>query len=428
MALLGCIADDFTGAADAASFLAEGGLPVQLFSGVPPVGISPGEGTQALVIALKTRTMQTGQAVRESLDAMNWLESQGVTQFYLKYCSTFDSSPAGNIGPVADAALELIGARYTVLCPSLPVNGRTVSAGHLYVNGIPLHKSSMKDHPLTPMWDSFIPSLMEPQSRYGCMLLDRSCLSYSREAVEAQLFQNADFRNPEHFYVIPDYSTEQDGQQIAALFGHLPLLTGGSGLLYALARRRSESEGSSAQLPPSRAAGPALLIAGSCSQATLAQISYFQSKGGVSKKLTPSLVLGRTAEEAAQELWPFIQEHSRQPVLIYSSDTPEQVKENQNLALGAGQPLSVLLEETAAALARRAVENGWRRLIIAGGETSGAVTRGLGLNSYLIGESVAPGVPIMIPPQRPELRVVLKSGNFGQKDFFFRALSMTEEV
>ena len=168
---------------------------------------------------------------------------------------------------------------------------------------------------------------------------------------------------------------------------------------------------------------PALLLAGSCSPATLAQIAYFESQGGIAKKLEPALVLDHSPEEAAQSLWRFLENHRGQPVLIYSSETAEQLQATRKLA--GGRPLSPLLEETVALLASRAVERGWRRLIVAGGETSGAVTRKLGLNSYDIGASVAPGVPVLIPPQFPELRIVLKSGNFGQKDFFFRALEIT---
>lgn len=154
-----------------------------------------------------------------------------------------------------------------------------------------------------------------------------------------------------------------------------------------------------------------------------AQIAYFESRGGIAKKLEPALVLDRSPEEAAQSLWRFLENHRSQPVLIYSSETAQQLQATRKLA--GGRPLSPLLEETVALLASRAVERGWRRLIVAGGETSGAVTRKLGLNSYDIGASVAPGVPVLIPPQFPELRIVLKSGNFGQKDFFFRALDIT---
>ncbi len=433
--LLGCVADDFTGASDAASFLAGRGIKTLLFNGTPD-GHEILQDCAAVVIALKTRSIPADEAVRETLKAVRWLEQHGAEQLYLKYCSTFDSTPAGNIGPIADAAMEFTGSPYTLLCPSLPVNGRTVAAGHLYVNGVPLDQSPMKDHPLTPMWDSFLPALMEPQSRWECLLLERACLSYSRETVEAGLIKKARNLGLDRFYVVPDYGNTQDGERIAALFGHLPLLTGGSGLLEPLARSLTgggkAQETREGEYETGRGCGrqtgvftssPALLLAGSCSPATLAQIAYFESRGGIAKKLEPALVLDRSPEEAAQSLWRFLENHRSQPVLIYSSETAQQLQATRKLA--GGRPLSPLLEETVALLASRAVERGWRRLIVAGGETSGAVTRKLGLNSYDIGASVAPGVPVLIPPQFPELRIVLKSGNFGQKDFFFRALDIT---
>ena len=174
MAVLGCIADDFTGASDAASFLVKGGMSVRLYNGIPDIQAQDNETgrqeeeAQAVVIALKSRTQETARAVADSLAAARFLISQGVKQIYFKYCSTFDSTPTGNIGPVADALMDFMKAHYTILCPALPVNGRTVEDGRLMVDGIPLHHSHMKNHPLTPMWDSRIDKLMEPQSRYSC--------------------------------------------------------------------------------------------------------------------------------------------------------------------------------------------------------------------------------------------------------------------
>ena len=425
MAIFGCIADDFTGASDAASFLVKGGLPTQLFNGIPAAHVLPSREAQALVIALKTRTQDTKEAVHDSLEALKWLKKQGVSHFYVKYCSTFDSTPQGNIGPIADATLDFVGSRYTLLCPSLPVNGRIVSGGHLYVNGVPLHQSPMKDHPLTPMWDSYIPALMEPQSRYRCLTLEENCLSYPREAVESLLLSKADSLKLDRFYVIPDYQSDQDGERIAGLFGHLPLLTGGSGLLMPLAHRLCASSEQKIALPDSGADGPSLLMAGSCSKSTLGQIAYFQKHGGISVRMEPSQLLEHSVDETVEQIWDFIMSHSGKPVLVYSSDTAENVRLAQQKA--GSTPISSLLEEACAQLAERAVHQGFRRLIIAGGETSGAVTRKLGLDSYQIGESVAPGIPVMVPPQLPELRLVLKSGNFGQEDFFERALEMTEK-
>lgn len=167
--LLGCVADDFTGGSDAASHLAAGGLNTILCNGVPAPGFVPPEGCEAVVIALKSRTQETESAVADSMKAARWLAEQGAEQLYVKYCSTFDSRPCGNIGPIVDAILEAFNVPGTVLCPALPSNGRVVRDGILYVNGVPLAESPMKDHPLTPMWESRVAKLMEPQGKYACL-------------------------------------------------------------------------------------------------------------------------------------------------------------------------------------------------------------------------------------------------------------------
>lgn len=420
MAILGCIADDFTGASDAASFLVKGGLSTQLFSGVPHGETILSHSAQAFVIALKTRTMEPQAAVHESLHALQWLKNQGIRIFYIKYCSTFDSRPEGNIGPIVDAVLENLDAKYTLLCPSLPINGRTVKNGILYVNGVPLHETSMKDHPLTPMWDSSIPALMKPQGHYACYTLSAEELSQPYAAIEKQLFSQATKGNQKHFYVVPDYQKEKDGERIAQLFGHLPLFTGGSGLILHLARRLTNHMVTRpSSLPP--ISGPALLLAGSCSQATLSQIRYFQMQGGICTKIDTAYLFQTAPAAAAEKIWSLIEKHWGQPILVYSSDTPEHVKEAQKRK----RNISEHLEEFFALLAEKAIAHGCRRLIIAGGETSGAVTKKLGFDTYEIGESVSPGVPIMAPMKRPDLRLILKSGNFGEENFFEKALDLT---
>lgn len=434
MAVLGCIADDFTGASDAASFLVKGGMSVCLYSGIPQgdggaARASGGAGNdiaaqengpQAIVVALKSRTQDAEGAVADSLKAARFLLGQGVKQIYFKYCSTFDSTPRGNIGPVADALMDFMKVPYTLLCPALPVNGRTVEQGKLMVNHVMLHESHMKNHPLTPMWDCRIDKLMEPQSRYACRNLGREELGKWMSG-ELEGFAEGD---AEPFYMIPDYRTQEDGEQIAAVFGRLPLLTGGSGLLEPLARiwtRRLVSQG---KIPESVTEGRALLLAGSCSKATLEQIAWYRSQGKPCYKLNPKEMMeGRQTEEDA---WNFIQEHGddEDTVLVYSSDIPEKVKEFQELG---AERVAALLEGATAGLAVRAVRAGYTRIISAGGETSGAVTKGLGFSSYWMGESVAPGVPVMVPVERPDIRLILKSGNFGQEDFFGRALEMTSK-
>lgn len=413
---LGCIADDFTGASDAASFLAKAGVRTILYNGIPKEEGGVGE-AQAIVIALKTRTQETKSAVRDTVCAASWLKKQGAGQLYIKYCSTFDSTPKGNIGPIMDRLLEEYQVPCSVLCPALPVNGRTVRDGKLYVHGVPLHESSMKNHPLTPMWDCEIKNLMEAQSRYFCMNIGRIS-SGRQEAVRKKIreFQ----RGKELFYVIPDDMEACDARMIVEMFGDLPILSGGSGLLEELAKTYHRGE-EIADTVHSHTKGMGLLLAGSCSEATRKQIAYMQKKGIPSKKIEPFQLLN--GSQTQEELWSFIEEH-RGEVLIYSSDTPEIVRKVQE---EGKERIAALLEETIAALAKKAVEKGYTRIITAGGETSGAVTKALGFDSYQIGESVAPGVPVMIPRNRPDIRLVLKSGNFGQEDFFERALCMTEE-
>lgn len=415
MAVLGCIADDFTGASDAASFLVKGGLSVKLYNGTPTDSVTsdPNE-SHAIVIALKSRTAETNIAISESLKAAKYLLSQGVRQIYFKYCSTFDSTPKGNIGPVADALMDLTHSSYSILCPALPVNGRTVENGRLMVNGVPLDQSPMKNHPLTPMWDSSIEQLMKPQSKYTSYPIN---LSLNQAAISPA--------SAAPYYLIPECKTEEDCAQIAKTFFHLKLLTGGSGILQPLAELWARKVPADNQIPQSSTPGRAVLLAGSCSKATLNQIAYYQSQGLPTIKIDPVLLLD--GKQTVDTIWSYISVHTTDNtfVLAYSSDTPEKVREYQ---LHGAEKIAALLESTTAALAKRAVEAGYTRIISAGGETSGAVTKALKFSSYYIGQSVAPGVPIMVPVERPDIRLILKSGNFGQTDFFVRAIKMTQNI
>lgn len=398
MAILGCIADDFTGASDMASFLVKGGMKTILYNGIPARNGNDME-ADAIVIALKTRMAPKEEAVRDSLNAVKWLESKGCQHFYIKYCSTFDSTKEGNIGPVCDAALDHLREPFTILCPALPVNGRTVKEGKLYVQGIPLDESPMKDHPLTPMWSSEIRELMEAQSRYPVFV---------EKDKKWEIPDTAD-----HYYLVPDYVTEEDGRKIVEQFGNLKLLTGGSGIAEELARML---------LKKKRAVDDeklhSLLLAGSCSVMTRKQIENYQKSGKKSIKMTPDMISeDRDPEKIWQKISAALKEED---VLVYSSDEPENVEAAQKKY----GDISKKLEEFMADIAERAVASGVKNIIVAGGETSGAVTRKLGMQSFLIGESVAPGVPVMIPAENRSLRLVLKSGNFGQEDFFLRALDM----
>ena len=413
----GCIADDFTGGSDAASFLVAGGLNTVLCSGIPPADFVLPADCEAVVIALKSRTQETRSAVVDSLAAIRWLAAQGAEQFYIKYCSTFDSTPQGNIGPIVDAVLEEVGAPGTILCPALPANDRIVQDGILYVKGIPLAESPMKDHPLTPMWTSRIVQLMAPQGKYPALEIHRALLHGDRAALEQMLKVFA--QNKQHYYLVPDYVDDADADLLAELFGGMKVLTGGSGILTALARRIKKNRVSF--LPQSSTEGKALILAGSCSTATNAQTAWYRAQGGCCLRLEDAALL--SGQQTSATLWEQVQ-HCGQDVLVYSYETPEGLKAKRNTE---GRHLSSLIEQTLSGVAELAVEHGYTRIIVAGGETSGAVTKQLGFTAFQIGDSIAPGVPILIPLENPVIRLVLKSGNFGQEDFFGRALHMTEQ-
>lgn len=431
---LGVAADDFTGASDAASFLVEAGIPTVLFNGIPEKTPELKNEIRAIVVAMKTRTAPASQAVQETMEAFAWMKELGVQQLYLKYCSTFDSTKEGNIGPVVDAVMDAYEIPYTLLCPSLPVNGRTVKDGKLYVNGILLEESHMKDHPLTPMRDSAIARLMEAQAKYRGVVMPLEALT--GEAVNAWK-ENAE---KQACYLIPDYYEDAHGDLIAEAFGDLPFLTGGSGLVGALGRRYAkrlsspadagnakgraeENESGSGQKSGSVAeSGKALVLAGSCSAVTLKQIADYQQKDHPSFRIQPHKLLDGSL--TVEMIWKWIEEHG-DGALVYSSAAPEDILKSQELGK---ERVAAKIEETLSSLAEYASRHGHSRLIIAGGETSGAVTKKLGYSSFYIGPSVAPGVPVMIPLENPRLRLVLKSGNFGQTDFFRRACEMTGEA
>lgn len=259
--IFGCIADDFTGGSDAASFLAAGGMNTILCNGIPDVGFVLPEGCEAVVIALKSRTQETAAAVSDSLASVRWLQDHGAKHFYVKYCSTFDSTPKGNIGPIMDAVLEYLDVPCSILCPALPANGRTVKDGILYVNGVPLARSPMKDHPLTPMWESRIARLMEPQSRYESLELPSQLLRGRRRELMDAISSFAEGKT--HYYLIPDYVDDADAKLLSDLFGGHKVLSGGSGILTAVAQSLKTTN--AAKPVSSQPNGSAIILAGSCS-------------------------------------------------------------------------------------------------------------------------------------------------------------------
>ena len=417
--ILGCIADDFTGGSDAASFLAAGGMNTILLSGIPASDYVLPSDAQAAVITLKSRTQETSAAVRDSLLAIRWLKEAGASHFYVKYCSTFDSTPQGNIGPIVDAVIEELDAEGTILCPALPANDRIVRNGILYVKGLPLAESPMKDHPLTPMWESRIRLLMEPQGKYDSLEIWSETLHGPDDVLDRQLRElkeAAAANGKKHWYLIPDCCDDRDVSRIVLRFGNLTVLTGGSGILEALAKRYKTKD-----TPPvfyQGTEGPAVILAGSCSTATHAQTLWYETHGGTLFRLRDEEVLnGRLT---AASIWSQVQ--NQNAPLIFSYDSPEGLKRKRNKE---GRKLASKIEELLAQTAAEAIQHGVTRIIVAGGETSGAVTKALGYEAYRIGINVAPGVPVMIPLKNPSVRLILKSGNFGQEDFFGRALALT---
>lgn len=405
---IGCIADDFTGAGDAASFLTAGGLNTLLLIWPCQDAFIPAN-CQAVVVALKSRSEPATDAVAESLEAVRWLKAHGAERLYFKYCSTFDSTPQGNIGPVADALLEGLNLPYTLLCPSLLSNGRSVRDGILTVNGVPLAESHMSRHPLNPMWASSIPVLMEPQSRYPCFVLSAKEAT-DEAALQAKLHRLQAAHS--HFYLVPDYFTPEQGRWIARFFSALPFLTGGSELLEHLARQLNDAVPSSPP-PAPQLAGTCgrVMLAGSCSDISRTQIDRWCTSGGRSAAIEPEMLFEQ-APQAIAQLADQYRQHPEQDILFYSSprraDRPGQAR---------------AIEEFIALLAKSILEScPVDRLIVAGGETSGAVIRALGFNGFMIGPSIAPGVPILYPTGTSNLRIVLKSGNFGQSDFFLTTL------
>lgn len=415
--LLGCVADDFTGASDAASFLAGRGIKTLLFNGTPD-SREILQDCAAVVIALKTRSIPADEAVRETLKAVRWLEQHGAEQLYLKYCSTFDSTPEGNIGPDIDAVLEAYKIPYTILCPALPVNRRIVKDGILIVDDRPVAEGHMANHPLNPIWDSRIEELMRPQGKYPCMILDGPLLARTREAILEEVEKFG--KDKVHFYIIPDYTTDAQGKKIADVFGDNRLLTGGSGILEHLAERYKERYDCAAgQALPTGTPGKGIALSGSCSMATCGQCKAY-AEGHRTFSVDPKRILDGSL--TSEDLWKFITE-SGEDSLVYSAgatDPQSRIYADEETAARAAKAL----EQTLAALAKRAFEAGYTRIIAAGGETSGAVALELGFDGFIIGESIAPGVPAMIPLNHQNIRIALKSGNFGQPDFFERALAV----
>ncbi len=414
--LLGTVADDFTGATDLCNTLVRQGMRTVQLIDVPAAGL-PVPDADAVTVALKSRTCPPKEAVRQSLAALEWLRRAGARQIIFKYCSTFDSTDEGNIGPVADALLEALGGDLTIACPAFPEAGRTIYKGHLFVGDVLLSDSHMRHHPLTPMTDASLVRVLGRQTPHKVGLVAYETV---RQGPEAILERFAALRSEGVRHVVTDAIDEEHLFHLGAAVADLPLVTGGSGIAMGLPenfRRRGllSATGEAASLPA--VAGLEAVLAGSCSVATLGQIERM-AKERPALKLEP----GRLGEPGtAEEALAWAKERLGDgPVLIYASAPPEEVKAAQE-KLGrerAGQ----LVEEAMAAIAKGLADAGVRRLVVAGGETSGAVVQALGVKGLQIGAQIDPGVPATVSIGPEPFALALKSGNFGAPDFFMKAL------
>jgi uncharacterized protein YgbK (DUF1537 family) len=420
-ALLGCIADDFTGGTDLAGMLVKAGMRTVQLIGVPQE--PPPDDVDAVVIALKSRTAPVDDAVAESLAALRWLQRAGCRQFYFKYCSTFDSTPRGNIGPVAEALMQALGADFTIACPAFPANGRTIYKGYLFVGDVLLSESGMRDHPLTPMTDANLVRVLQQQTQRKVGLVDHATVAAGPSGIGARFTA---LREQGCGFAIVDAVSNPDLESIGAACADLPLITGGSGIALGLPenfrRRGLLSRHVAADTLPA-AGGLRAVIAGSCSAATQKQVAAMRARSPAFHVDPLRLAPGEDVVAAALD-WA-AQYVAREPVLIYATATPDTVKQAQ-AQIGVERAGS-LVEHALAAIAVGLVKLGVGRMIVAGGETSGAVVKALGVTGLRIGPEIDPGVPWTAALQkhadgRP-LALALKSGNFGSEDFFLKAWS-----
>ena len=418
--LLGCIADDFTGATDLGSTLVRNGMRTIQVIGAPDDKILPPEDAEAVVVALKSRTAPVNEAVADSLAACRWLTRHGAKQIFFKYCSTFDSTDAGNIGPVADALAAELQAGIVPVCPAFPENGRTIYQGHLFVGAQLLSDSPMRNHPLTPMTDANLVRVLGRQTRAKVDLVPYRVVTQGAEAI-GSAFAKLQARGVA--YAVVDSLEDENLRALGEACADLKLASGGSGAAMGLPEnfRRSgllQQRGGEEALPA--AGGKAAVLSGSCSQATLGQIARMKA-AHPALQLDP-LQLAERGDAAVSDALAWAQQGLQAgPVLLYASAPPDEVKSAQ-AALGRDRAGS-LVEHAMAALAAGLVEAGVRRLVVAGGETAGAVVQALGIRALRIGPQIDPGVPATLALGEPPIALALKSGNFGAEDFFLKAIA-----
>ena len=428
--ILGVIADDHTGATDVASMLVRSGLRTVQIIGVPSASTDAGE-VDAVVIALKSRTIPPAEAIEQSLAALRWLQQRGVPRFYFKYCSTFDSTPQGNIGPVADALMQALGTHYSIACPAFPENQRTIFKGHLFVGDVLLSDSGMRNHPLTPMTDANLVRVLQAQSRCKVGLLSHLQVAKGAVSLKQVVEQKIATANNETLGVIDiaDAITNDDLMVLGHALADVPLVTAGSGLALGLAaayidRGLVKADAHAAQLPA--AGGKAVVISGSCSVATNAQVKHWIASSKPAMKIDAREIAG--GQPVAQRVLDW-HAQQKETCLICATSPPEEVAALQKEF--SANSLGEQIEHCFADIAQGLIAQQVRRFVVAGGETSGAVVNALGVQSLKIGETIDPGVPWtsgqvgkpLLDTAAPVL-LALKSGNFGTEDFFVKALAM----
>ncbi|HEU0215318.1 MAG TPA: 3-oxo-tetronate kinase [Stellaceae bacterium] len=434
--LLGAIADDFTGATDLCNTLVRRGMKTVQLIDVPKLisdgGNAPTPDAEAVVIALKSRTIPVGDAVAMSLKALAWFKAAGARQILFKYCSTFDSTDEGNIGPVAEALLDALGsdpvsghgAGFTIYCPAFPEAGRTIFKGYLFVGDVLLSESGMRDHPLTPMRDPSLVRVLQRQCRGKVGLVQQATVAKGPAAI-GEAF--AALKRDGYRHAIVDAIADHDLEAIGEAAKDFALITGGSGIALGLPENfrqlRLIGDGGGADILP-KIGGKAAVLSGSCSQATLGQLAHMRERAPVFT-IDPIAAAGG-ADVAAEALGWAADKLDAAPILFAATAPPDQVAAIQQ-KLGR-EEAGALVERIMAKIARGLVERGVRRLVVAGGETAGAVVQALGVTGLQIGRQIDPGVPWTVSLGDPPLALALKSGNFGRPDFFLRAFDALEEA
>lgn len=415
MSKIGVIADDFTGATDIAGFLVANGVKTIQTADVPKGSFTAH--ADAYVVSLKSRSCPSDEAIEQSLNALSWLKKQGCTQFYFKYCSTFDSTVKGNIGPVTDALMDVLGEEFTVVCPALPINGRCVYKGYLFVHDQLLHESGMRNHPITPMTDSHLGRLMEKQSRGRTGHIYTDLIEEGTDAVQDRL---RELKAEGVRYGILDSQNQRHLDTLGVALKDMTLVTGGSGLVSGLVKavRQENTDLTLAQKVGTPGKAKTVILAGSCSEATNRQVDKY-------KKIATFRVIDghRCLSDSSylNEVYQWILEHLDDPLapLLFSTATTEILKKNREINSDIGDAI----EEFFGKLACMLLEGGVEKFIIAGGETSGSVVKSLELSGFYVGPQIDPGVP-WVKAVDKNIFLALKSGNFGCDDFFKKSQEM----